>query len=66
MSTETTAIIISDLAELAQPLPVDQRPAAVYLAGLNTEASWRTMRQVLNAIARLASGWPFLNWEALL
>ena len=64
--TETTAMITRDQAELARRLPLDQRPAAVYLAGLNTEASRRTMRQALSTIALLVSEWPFLNWETLL
>lgn len=64
--TETTAMTVRDRAELTRPLPLDQRTAAVYLAGLNTEASRRTMCQVLSTIARLVSEWPFLNWETLL
>jgi len=54
--TETTAITTTRIGELAHPLPLDQRPAAVYLAGLNSKASRRTMRHALDAIADLLSG----------
>jgi len=54
--TETTALTTTKIGGLAHPLPLDQRPAAVYLAGLGSEASRRTMRQALDAIAHLLSG----------
>jgi site-specific recombinase XerD len=49
--------------------PLDQNPAAVYLAGLNTESGRRTMRQALNAIAGMLSGDQAnaltLDWSAV-
>ncbi|MBL1136468.1 MAG: tyrosine-type recombinase/integrase [Chloroflexi bacterium] len=46
----------SSLAPLAYSLPLDQNPAAVYLASLNTEQGRRTMLQALNTIADILSG----------
>ncbi len=36
-----------------QPIPLDQHPAAVFLAGLSTATSRQTMRQALDGMARL-------------
>ncbi|MCQ3929761.1 MAG: integrase [Chloroflexi bacterium] len=44
------------LAPLVHSLPLDQNPAAVYLASLNTEQGRRTMLQALNTIAAILSG----------
>jgi site-specific recombinase XerC len=50
-------------------VPYDRHPAAVYLAGLNSPHSRRTMRNALNKIASLVSGGQAdalsLNWSAL-
>jgi len=54
--TETKALTTTKVGELARPLPLDQRPAAVYLAGLSTQSSRRTMRQGLDTMADLLSG----------
>lgn len=45
-------------AELApvEMLPIDRNPAAVYLAGLTSQTSKRTMRDALNRIATLVWG----------
>jgi len=45
----------TEQTQLARPLSLDQRPGAIYLAGLNTQSSRRTMRQALNKIAHLVS-----------
>jgi site-specific recombinase XerD len=38
---------------ILHPIPLDQHPAAVFLAGLSTEISRQTMRQALDGMARL-------------
>lgn len=40
------------------PVPLDQNPAAVYLASLNTKDGRRTMRQALDRMAELLTGTP--------
>jgi integrase/recombinase XerD len=57
----------SDLT-LFEAQPLDQHPAAVYLAGLNSQRSQRTQRQALEVIAELLTGAPDVlacNWAAL-
>ncbi len=51
-----------------QPIPLDQNPAAVYLAGLNTHDGRRTMRQALDRMAEMLTGTPDAlqcNWGAV-
>ncbi len=49
--------------------PIETNPAAIYLAGLSTKSSRRTMKQALDTIASLLSGGVHdaatLNWAAL-
>jgi site-specific recombinase XerD len=49
--------------------PLDQNPAVVYLAGLNTETGRRTMRQALDTIAEMLTGNQAdamtLDWSAV-
>lgn len=50
------------------PRPLDQNPAAVYLAGLGSARSRQVQRQALDALANLLSGRPdclALDWPAL-
>lgn len=59
----TTALTTIDTySELAGILPLDQHPAAVYLASLTSAASRRTMHSALNEVARLM-GIPALYAE---
>ena len=60
----------SDLITLKpQALQLDQNPAAVYLAGLGSEVSRRTMLGALQVIAGLLSGgrtdWAGIDWASL-
>jgi hypothetical protein len=50
-----TSIITTTDHELTvlEPLPLEQNPAAVYLAGLPSPNSQRNLRRYLNQIARL-------------
>jgi integrase len=53
---------------ITAPLPIDQNPAAVYLAGLGTKASARAQRAALATIADLLTGNPdplAVQWGAL-
>jgi site-specific recombinase XerD len=51
---------------LNQPQPLDQNPAAVYIASLRAETGRRTQAQVLRVIARiLGVDYDHLNWGAL-
>lgn len=57
----------SDLT-LFEAQPLDQHPAAVYLAGLNSARSRQVQRQALETIARGLTGSPDIlavNWAAL-
>jgi len=46
--------------------PLDQNPAAVYIASLRAETGRRTQAQVLRVIARILGGdYDHLNWGAL-
>jgi len=58
----------SELA-LTHTLPLDQHPAAVYLAGLSTEHSRRTMRSALNTIAVILTNDAMdafqIDWSAM-
>ena len=60
----------SELVRLQpQALQLDQNPAAVYLAGLGSEVSRRTMLGALQVIAGLLSGgrtdWAGIDWASL-
>lgn len=53
---------------VAHPLPLDEHPVSVYLAGLNTASGRRTMRQALDSMAGVLLGTPdafACNWHAL-
>lgn len=51
---------------LTQPQPLDQNPAAVYLASLPSASGRRTQAQALRVIARIFDANPeTLNWGAL-
>jgi site-specific recombinase XerD len=53
---------------LADPLPLDRHPAAVYLASLTSEHSRRVMAQGLRTLAQILTGNPdflALNWGLL-
>lgn len=51
---------------LSQPMPLDQNPAAVYIASLSAETGKRTQAQALRVIARVLGTDPdHLNWGAL-
>lgn len=53
---------------LTSPQPIDQNPAAVYLASLGSENSRRSQRQGLEVIANLLAGSPDIfsvKWTAL-
>src|SRR6266540_7488842 len=59
--TRTTSSLILDTA-----LPVDQNPAAVYIASLPAETGQRTQAQALRVIAStLGTDISLLNWGAL-
>jgi integrase/recombinase XerD len=51
---------------LSEPQPLDQNPAAVYIASLHAESGRRTQAQALRVIARiLGTDYDYLNWGAL-
>jgi len=51
---------------LSQPLPLDQNPAAIYIASLPAETGRRTQAQALRVIAAVLGGdLERLNWGAL-
>jgi integrase/recombinase XerD len=51
---------------LNYPQPLDQNPAAVYIASLRAESGRRTQAQALRVIARiLGADYDHLNWGAL-
>jgi len=51
---------------LNQPQPLDQNPAAIYIASLRAETGRRTQAQALRVIARiLGVDYDHLNWGAL-
>ncbi len=51
---------------LKQPQPLDQDPAAVYIASLHAETGRRTQAQALRVIAHvLGVDYDRLNWGAL-
>jgi len=66
--TPQNALITADaVLTLTTPTPIDQHPAAVYLAGL-ASGSRRTMRAALNTIARLlisGADATSIDWAAL-
>lgn len=66
MSEELTTAPAGALV-LADPLPLDQNPALVYLAGLSGERGRSVQGQALGVIAELLTGSPGLgcNWAAL-
>lgn len=47
---------LNQQAALAQPAPLSENPAAVYLASLGSDASRRTMRAALDTMAGLMTG----------
>lgn len=67
----TTTALTSPTAQLlaTAPRPLDQNPARVYLASLNTDSGRRTMQQALATIADLLTGGQAgidaLDWAAL-
>lgn len=68
--TPTQAIVTTDpgALALANLQPLDQNPAAVYLANMGSKRGQATQRQALEVIAELLSGAPDifgLNWAAL-
>jgi integrase len=64
---EITTTEPGELAIIASQ-PLDQHPAAVYLAGLNSERGRRTQRQSLEVVAGILTGKPdafACDWSAL-
>jgi site-specific recombinase XerD len=51
---------------LSRPQPLNQNPAAIYIASLCAESGRRTQAQALRVIARILGGdYDLLNWGAL-
>jgi integrase/recombinase XerD len=76
---DQSLLLVSDSALTPLPASPDQHPAVVYLAGLTSAASRRTMTQALNTLADLLHPGPYevlaqeaydrrflvIHWEAL-
>jgi hypothetical protein len=56
MTAELVTTADAATLTLIEAQPMDQNPAAVYLAGLGSQAGRRAMQQALNTVAGMASG----------
>lgn len=67
-NTTLTASNQTNNLVLIESIPLDQNPAAVYLAGLSTDPGRRAQRQALAVIAEILTGQPDIfavQWAAL-